>query len=145
MQPTNRQSNGRILISFLVLISALLIANLAIMVRKPPTVAAMQPVLKKESPEDSSMKNGLFREQNTKPPKEERVLPLFSLTHKTAIISGSDRGIGLAVAKGFAEAGADVAIWYHSNKEAHQRAAEIEEEYGVKCMIFIILERGMSG
>ena len=60
-------------------------------------------------------------------------MPLFSLKGKTAIVSGAGAGIGLAVAHGFAEAGADVAIWYNSNKEALDRAREIEEEYGVKC------------
>ena len=81
------------------------------------------------------MKKGLFQEDNTVPPKEERVLPLFSLEGRTAIVSGSGAGIGLAVVKAFAEAGADVAIWYHSNKDALDRADEVEKTYGVKCMI----------
>lgn len=88
---------------------------------------------KEEAPEDSAMKNGLFRENNTLPPDETRIGALFSLKHKTAVVSGSDRGIGLSVAQGFAEAGANVAIWYHSNKDALKRAEEIEEKYGVKC------------
>lgn len=107
------------------------------MVRKLPLQVAPKPASKdddkKEAPEDSSMKNGIFNEDNTKPPTEERVLPLFSLKHKTAIVSGSGAGIGLAVVKAFAEAGANVAIWYHSNKEALDRAKEIEKMYGVKC------------
>ena len=94
----------------------------------------VQPEYKdKQSPEDSAMKNGLFNDDNTKAPTEERVLPLFNLKHKTAIVSGSGAGIGLAVVKGLAEAGANVAIWYHSNKSALDRAREIEETYGVKC------------
>lgn len=105
------------------------------MVRNQPAApAAPQPFVEKQSPEDSAMKKGLFQEDNTVPPKETRVLELFSLAGRTAVISGSDRGIGLSVAKAFAEAGANVAIWYHSNKEAHKRASEIEENYGVKCM-----------
>ena len=32
-----------------------------------------------------------------------------------------------------AESGANVAIWYHGNKKAIDRAKEIEEEYGVQC------------
>lgn len=82
---------------------------------------------------DGAIKNGVFVEYNTHAPKEERVLPLFSLRGKTAIVSGAGAGIGLAVAQGFAEAGANVAIWYHSNKKALDRAAEIEKDYGVKC------------
>lgn len=79
------------------------------------------------------MKNGIFRDYNTTAPKETSVLPLFNLKHKTAIVSGAGGGIGLQVAQGFAEAGANVAIWYHGNKQALDRAAEIEKKYGVKC------------
>jgi sorbose reductase len=61
------------------------------------------------------------------------ILALFSLKGKTAIIAGAAAGIGLEVAKAYAEAGADVALWYHSNKAAIERAAEIEKKYGVKC------------
>jgi hypothetical protein len=32
-----------------------------------------------------------------------------------------------------AEAGANVAIWYNSNKKAIEEAAIIEKEYSVKC------------
>ena len=34
-----------------------------------------------------------------------------------------------------AESGANVAIWYHGNKDALDRASEIEKEYGVKCKL----------
>ena len=80
------------------------------------------------------MKGGDFAHGNTIAPDETKVLPLFSLKGRTAIVSGAGAGIGLAVAQGFAEAGANVAIWYNSNKKALDRAAEIEKEYGVKCM-----------
>ena len=76
---------------------------------------------------------GNFVHDNTIAPKENKVLSLFSLKDKTAIVSGAGAGIGLAVAQGFAEAGANVAIWYNSNRTAVDRAAEIEKEYGVKC------------
>lgn len=82
---------------------------------------------------DSAMNGGNFAHNNTEPPQEIKVLPLFSLKGKTAIVSGAGAGIGLAVAQGFAEAGANVAIWYNSNKKAIDRAADIEKEYGVKC------------
>ena len=98
-----------------------------------PVAAAAEPE-SKQAPEDASMKNGLFREYNTEAPSEKRVHQLFSLQHKTAIVSGAGAGIGLEVAQAFAEAGANVAIWYHSNKNALDRAADIEKAYGVKCM-----------
>lgn len=81
-----------------------------------------------------AMKDGKFTHDVTEAPKADRILPLFSLKGKTAIISGAGAGIGLAIAHGFAEAGANVAIWYNSNKKAIERAAEIEKTYGVKCM-----------
>lgn len=80
-----------------------------------------------------AMQGGSFTHNNTVAPEEKRVYPLLSLEGKTAIVSGAGAGIGLRVAQGFAEAGANVAIWYHSNKEALDRAREIETEYGVKC------------
>lgn len=66
-------------------------------------------------------------------PTTTKVFPLFSLKGRTAIISGAGAGIGFAVAQGLAEAGANVAIWYNSNKNTVEKAKEIEEEYGVKC------------
>ncbi|KAL0259053.1 Sorbose reductase sou1 [Diplodia seriata] len=85
---------------------------------------------------DGAINNGVFSLNNTAAPKQDQVLPLFSLKGKTAIVSGAGAGIGLAVAHGFAEAGANVAIWYNSNKKALDRAAEIEKKYGVKCKAY---------
>ncbi|KAF8423370.1 hypothetical protein EV426DRAFT_668975 [Tirmania nivea] len=64
------------------------------------------------------------------------VLPLFSLKGKTAIVTGAGAGIGYAVADCFAEAGADVIIWYNSNPKAHEAAEEIAKRWGVKCKAF---------
>jgi threonine dehydrogenase-like Zn-dependent dehydrogenase len=76
---------------------------------------------------------GNFKHNLTEPPVGDRVMPLFSLKGKTAIVSGAGAGIGLAIAQGFAEAGANVAIWYNHNKKAIDRAAEVEKTFGVKC------------
>ncbi|KAJ6789835.1 hypothetical protein PWT90_08698 [Aphanocladium album] len=80
-----------------------------------------------------SIEKGVFRRFNTTAPADAGVMSLFALTGKTAIISGAGAGIGLAVAKAFAEAGCNVAIWYNSNDEAHERAASIQDSYKVKC------------
>ncbi len=96
-------------------------------------VKRTQELPQKQSPENSSMLDGRFREYNTEAPQETSIKQLLSLEHKTAIVSGSGAGIGLQVVHAFAEAGANVAIWYHGNKEALDRAAEIEKKYGVKC------------
>lgn len=85
---------------------------------------------------DSAMKGGSFAHNNTVAPKTEKVLPLFSNKGKTAIVSGAGAGIGLAVAQALAESGANVAIWYNSNKKAIDRAKDIEKDYGVKCTSF---------
>lgn len=79
------------------------------------------------------MTGGNFSHNNTTYPSDAKVFPLFSLKGKTAIVSGAGAGIGLAVAQALAEAGANVAIWYNSNKKAIERAEDIEKEYGVKC------------
>lgn len=79
------------------------------------------------------MNGGNFSHNNTTAPTEEKVLPLFSNKGKTAIVSGAGAGIGLAVAQALAESGANVAIWYNSNKKALERAKDIERDYGVKC------------
>ncbi|OAA48810.1 sorbitol utilization protein SOU2 [Cordyceps fumosorosea ARSEF 2679] len=79
------------------------------------------------------MENGVFRRNNTLPPAAGPVMPLFSLSGKTAIISGAGQGIGLAVAEAFAEAGANVALWYNRNDAAVTEAERIAAAYGVTC------------
>lgn len=81
----------------------------------------------------TDMQDGAFKQDNMAIPNGDRVLPLFSLKGRTAIVSGAGAGIGLGVAQGLAEAGANVAIWYNSNKQALVEAENIEKTYGVKC------------
>ncbi|KAI1746217.1 sorbitol utilization protein SOU2 [Xylaria scruposa] len=81
-------------------------------------------------------KTGLFPHNNMPTPQSDLVMPLFSLKGRTAIVSGAGAGIGLAVAQGLAEAGANVAIWYNSNTKALDEAANIEAKFGVKCKAY---------
>ncbi|KAJ4249128.1 Sorbose reductase sou1 [Fusarium torreyae] len=81
---------------------------------------------------------GLFHHDNMDFPEEKRVLPLFDLKGRTAIVSGAGAGIGLAAAYAFAEAGANVAIWYNSNKKAIDEAKKIEQTFGVKCKAYSV-------
>ena len=81
------------------------------------------------------MNGGDFVHDNMDIPTLSQVMPLFSLKGRTAIVAGAGAGIGLAVAHALAEAGAHVAIWYNSNKQALVEAEKIEKKYGVKCML----------
>ncbi|KAF5013484.1 hypothetical protein FDECE_509 [Fusarium decemcellulare] len=80
--------------------------------------------------------DGAFRHDNMDVPKGDRVMPLFGLKGRTAIVSGASAGIGLSVAQALAEAGANVAIWYNTNKQAVTEAEKIEKTYGVKCRAY---------
>lgn len=50
---------------------------------------------------------------------------LFDLTGKRALVTGGSRGLGKAMARGFAEAGADVMICSRKKEELQAAAAEI--------------------
>jgi NAD(P)-dependent dehydrogenase (short-subunit alcohol dehydrogenase family) len=51
---------------------------------------------------------------------------LFSLEGKVAVVTGATRGIGRAIALGFARAGADLAVAARSQDDLHALADEIE-------------------
>lgn len=55
------------------------------------------------------------------------VHPLFDLTGKSALVTGGSKGLGKAMARGFAEAGADVLISSRSEEELKKAAEEILE------------------
>ncbi|KAF3941138.1 hypothetical protein ABW19_dt0210528 [Dactylella cylindrospora] len=69
-------------------------------------------------------------------PTRTSVKDLFDLKGRFAIISGAGQGIGLDIARAFAEQGANVSIWYNSNQEAVIRAEEISKEFGVVCKAY---------
>ncbi|KAF4339602.1 short chain dehydrogenase reductase family [Fusarium beomiforme] len=58
------------------------------------------------------------------PDVNTHVLSQFSLKGKVAAVTGGSRGIGAQIVKGLAEAGADVAIIYTSNKGISDALAE---------------------
>lgn len=58
----------------------------------------------------------------------------WSLAGKTAVITGSNSGIGLGIAQQLAKAGADVVLNSFTDRdEDHALAAEIAEEFGVSA------------
>jgi NAD(P)-dependent dehydrogenase (short-subunit alcohol dehydrogenase family) len=62
-------------------------------------------------------------------------LPSFSLEGKTALVTGAGRGIGRAIAIGFAEAGADIALVSRTQSDLEEVAEEIKG-FGRTAYIF---------
>jgi gluconate 5-dehydrogenase len=60
---------------------------------------------------------------------------LFDLTGRTAFVTGSSRGIGLALAKGLLQAGARVVIHGRDIARATSTAAQLAEETGGDTMV----------
>jgi len=77
--------------------------------------------------------------------RHQMAIPNFSLKGKVAIVTGGGRGIGKAIALGFAEAGADITIADVNMEEAnktvgeikalHRRALAIETNIAVKSQV----------
>lgn len=63
--------------------------------------------------------------------------PLFDLTGKVALVTGGSKGLGKAMARGFAEAGADVVICSRSGAELEQALPEILQGTGVRGKMFV--------
>ncbi len=61
---------------------------------------------------------------------------LFDLSGKTALVTGGNRGIGYAIAKGLAEHGADVAIVSRTKKQLEAAKQQIQDDTGKKVCIF---------
>jgi NAD(P)-dependent dehydrogenase (short-subunit alcohol dehydrogenase family) len=64
-------------------------------------------------------------------------MDLFDLGGKVAIITGSTRGIGRAIAEGYASAGARVVISSRKQPACEEVAAAINERYGKDCAVAI--------
>lgn len=61
---------------------------------------------------------------------------LFNLSGKTALVTGGNRGIGLAIAKGLAEHGADIAIIARTKDQLDDAAKQIQDETNKKVWTF---------
>jgi gluconate 5-dehydrogenase len=57
-------------------------------------------------------------------------IKLFSLQGQTAIITGGSKGLGLAIAEGFASAGATLVLVSRHREEVEAAAKRIRDEYG---------------
>lgn len=58
------------------------------------------------------------------------------LSGGVTIVTGGNRGIGLAMTKAAASAGSDIAILYRSHPQAEEAAKKVANEYGVKVKAF---------
>lgn len=65
---------------------------------------------------------------------EQRILELFKLNGRTALVTGGNRGLGLAMAKALAEAGANISIAARDDKAGVEAVKLIKSAYGVSCI-----------
>jgi sorbose reductase len=70
------------------------------------------------------------------PPLSDSVFKMFDMHGKVVIVTGGSGGIGYEVAKGLAEAGADVALFYKSATNADELAANLEHIYNVRSKAY---------
>ncbi|KAL4763032.1 uncharacterized protein BDW70DRAFT_132770 [Aspergillus foveolatus] len=70
------------------------------------------------------------------PDTPSNVLEQFKMAGKTIVVTGAADGIGYAVAEAMAEAGGDVALWYHSNDAAIAKAEGLMKEHGVRAVAY---------
>ena len=61
---------------------------------------------------------------------------MFDLSGKCALVTGASRGIGEAIAKGLAQAGADVALLARDKKALETVKSEIQKQTGKKVCAF---------
>jgi glucose 1-dehydrogenase len=71
------------------------------------------------------------------PPDDMPPAPIHQvLVGQKALVSGASKGLGQAMAIGFARAGADVLVNYSSDEEGARHTAKIIEGYGRKAVVF---------
>lgn len=70
------------------------------------------------------------------PALSDSVFDMFDMHGKVTIITGGTGGIGYSVARGLAEAGSDIALWYHTSTAGAKLAATIEKDFGVRCKAY---------
>jgi glucose 1-dehydrogenase len=78
----------------------------------------------------------LSTEKPYTPPNEMPPAPIPRvLGGQKALVTGASKGLGQAMAIGFAQAGADVLVNYNSDEEGARHTAEVIEQHGGKAVI----------
>jgi glucose 1-dehydrogenase len=76
-------------------------------------------------------------ENNYAPPDDMPPAPIHRvLVGQTALVTGASKGLGQAMAIGFARAGADVLVNYSSDEAGARHTAQVIEGHGRKAVIF---------
>ena len=71
------------------------------------------------------------------PPNEMPPSPIHQvLVGQKALVTGASKGLGQAMAIGFAQAGADVLVNYSSDEQGARQTAESIERLGRKAVVF---------
>jgi NAD(P)-dependent dehydrogenase (short-subunit alcohol dehydrogenase family) len=68
------------------------------------------------------------------PSAEHSILDLFRLNGQTALVMGGNRGLGLVMAKGLAEAGANIVIAARDEVTNRQSEETLRSRYGIECL-----------
>ncbi|KAF3165957.1 hypothetical protein EYR41_007764 [Orbilia oligospora] len=63
-------------------------------------------------------------------------VPAAKFPHTNTNLGNPSEGIGFAAVEAFAEAGANVALWYNTNKSAVEKAEQVSKTYGVICKAY---------
>jgi sorbose reductase len=66
----------------------------------------------------------------------DSVFQMFSMKGKVSIITGGSGGIGYEVARGLAEAGSDIALWYYKATNTDKLAATLTRDFGVRAKAY---------
>lgn len=74
--------------------------------------------------------------RRSNPSLPDSVFAMLSMRDKVAIITGGAGGIGYQVARGLAEAGANIALWYNTSTQAEVLAATIAKDFGVTAKAY---------